>query len=202
MISTHSWAARFLHPMIDIVIHVDGKTFPANKSVLSQHSGYFRTVLSPSTTSLILPTVPADYFAILLASMSSGIDINEANVYQLLLYGQLLQMPAVVLQCKAFIANRTSAAIITSASDLQMPQQQPPRSLSSTVVRPIPNKIQPQQQPQLWKPWLYSASLYQDWISRLAVASSSTTSIPSAAAVDEANQKVIFNGTNKRSRSF
>ena len=65
-----------------------------------------------------------------------GIDINEANVYQLLLYGQLLQMPAVVLQCKAFIANR--AAIITS--DLQM-QQQPPRSLSSTVVRPIPNKI-------------------------------------------------------------
>ena len=45
-----------------------------------------------------------------------------------------------------------------------LPQPQAQRSVSSTVVRPIANKIQP----QLWKPWLYSASLYQDWISRLS----------------------------------
>ena len=68
--SSNSWT-RFLHPMIDIVLHVEGKTFPANKSVLSQHSGYFRTVLSPNTTSLILPTVPAEYFALLLVKKQS-----------------------------------------------------------------------------------------------------------------------------------
>ena len=52
--------------MIDVVIHVEGKTFPANKSLLSQHSGYFRAVLNHSTTSLILPTVPAEYFSLIL----------------------------------------------------------------------------------------------------------------------------------------
>ena len=108
--------------MIDVVLHVEGKTFPANKSVLSQHSGYFRTVLSPNTTSLVLPTVPAEYFALLLASMTSStgtLEINETNVYQLLLYGQLLQMPAVVIQCKAYIANHAfMAAAATQHSEL------------------------------------------------------------------------------------
>ena len=61
-----SWASKFLHPIIDVVVHVEGKTFPANKTLLSQHSGYFRAVLSQSTTSLILPTVPAEYFTLLL----------------------------------------------------------------------------------------------------------------------------------------
>ena len=61
-----NWASKFLHPMIDVVIHVEGKTFPANKSLLSTHSGYFRAVLSHITTSLILPTVPAEYFSLIL----------------------------------------------------------------------------------------------------------------------------------------
>lgn len=123
--------------MIDVVIHVDGKTFPANKSVLSQHSGYFRTVLSPNTTSLVLPTVPADFFALLLTSMTSNhLEINEGNVYQLLLYGQLLQMPSVIIQCKAYIANQA----LTSSQDFNLNN----RNVSSTVVRPIPNKIQQQ----------------------------------------------------------
>ena len=118
---THSWA-RFLQPLIDIVIHVEGKTFPANKAVLSQHSGYFRTILTASTTSLILPTVPAEYFTVLLASMTSTnghnfLEITQANVYQLLLYGQLLQMPAVVLQCKAYIANQALRASVSAAAE-------------------------------------------------------------------------------------
>lgn len=134
--STNPWT-RFLQPIIDIVIHVEGKTFPANKSLLTQHSGYFRTVLSPTTTSLILPTVPADYFTLLLASMTSNLEVNDGNVYQLLLYGQLLQMPAVVLQCKAYIANQA-----LNVSELML-QQQPSRSIiSNTVIRPVPNKLQ------------------------------------------------------------
>ena len=31
MLSSSSPWTRFLHPMIDIVLHVEGKTFPANK---------------------------------------------------------------------------------------------------------------------------------------------------------------------------
>ena len=84
-----------------------GKPYPANKALLMQHSGYFRTVLSPSMTSLVLPTVPSEVFGLLWTSMASNsvLNINEANVYQLLLYGQLLQMPGVILQCKAYLAN-------------------------------------------------------------------------------------------------
>ena len=121
-----------------------------------QHSGYFRTVLTPTTTTLVLPTVPADIFSILWTSMASnsGLNLTETNVYQLLLYGQLLQMPAVVLQCKAYLTSLQQ--------QVQQPQQPLRPPITSTIVRPIPNKI------QLWKPWMYSASLYQDWLTRLA----------------------------------
>lgn len=133
--SNNPWT-RFLQPIIDIIIHVEGKTFPCNKALLTQHSGYFRTVLSPTTTSLILPTVPAEYFTLLLASMSSTLEVNEGNVYQLLLYGQLLQMPAVVLQCKAYLANQA----LNVSAELMLPSSS--RSVSNTVVRPVPNKLQ------------------------------------------------------------
>ena len=124
-----------------------------------QHSGYFRTVLTPTTTTLVLPTVPADIFSLLWTSMASnsGLNLTETNVYQLLLYGQLLQMPTVVLQCKAYLTN-----LQQQQQHVQQPQQPLRPPITSTIVRPIPNKI------QLWKPWMYSASLYQDWLTRLA----------------------------------
>ena len=142
------------------MIHVDGKPFPANKSLLMQHSGYFRTVLTPTTTTLVLPTVPADIFSLLWTSMASnsGLNLTETNVYQLLLYGQLLQMPTVVLQCKAYLTSLQQQ----QQQHVQEPQQPLRPPITSTIVRPIPNKI------QLWKPWMYSASLYQDWLTRLA----------------------------------
>ena len=49
-----------------------GKPYPANKALLMQHSGYFRTVLSPSMTSLVLPTVPSEVFGLLWTSMASN----------------------------------------------------------------------------------------------------------------------------------
>ena len=142
------------------MIHVDGKPFPANKSLLMQHSGYFRTVLTPTTTTLVLPTVPAEIFSLLWTSMASnsGLNLTETNVYQLLLYGQLLQMPTVVLQCKAYLTSLQQQ----QQQHVEQPQQPLRPPITSTIVRPIPNKI------QLWKPWMYSASLYQDWLTRLA----------------------------------
>ena len=106
---------------------------------------------------------------------TNHLEINDNNVYQLLLYAQLLQMPQVILQCRTYLADRVPQITVPNTQE---------RVLSSTIVRPIPNKVPPPvastQPPQLWKPWLYSASLYHDWISRLQ--SAAAASAASAAA--------------------
>ena len=93
---------------------------------------------------------------------TNHLEITENNVYQLLLYAQLLQMPQIILQCRSFIAQRIPQIPVQTNTE---------RTVSSTIVRPIPNKVP---QPQLWKPWLYSASLYHDWLSRLHSAASTS----------------------------
>ena len=106
---------------------------------------------------------------------TNHLEINDNNVYQLLLYAQLLQMPQVILQCRTYLADRVPQITVPNTQE---------KVLSSTIVRPIPNKVPPPvastQPPQLWKPWLYSASLYHDWISRLQ--SAAAASAASAAA--------------------
>ena len=98
---------------------------------------------------------------------TNHLEITENNVYQLLLYAQLLQMPQIILQCRTFIAQRIPQISVQNAQNTE-------RMVSSTIVRPIPNKVP---QPQLWKPWLYSASLYHDWLSRLHSAASTSQDI-------------------------
>ena len=66
-----------------------GKPYPANKALLMQHSGYFRTVLSPSMTSLVLPTVPSEVFGLLWTSMASNsvkIQNFPSNWYTTIIY--------------------------------------------------------------------------------------------------------------------
>ena len=113
---------------------------------------------------------------------TNHLEINDSNVYQLLLYAQLLQMPQVVIQCRTYIAGRVPQITVPTTQE---------RVLSSTIVRPIPNKIPapPVPQPQLWKPWLYSASLYHDWLSRLQ--SAAAASVASSAVQDVQNQENI-----------
>jgi hypothetical protein len=230
---------RLMASNIDIIIHVGGRAFPANKVVLMQHSGYFRSVLSATSTSLILPTVPPDYFAILLAAMCSNNaslvpTLTSENVYQLLLYGQLLQMPAIVLQCKAYISTTAAAAakspLILAASEAAATLTRQVSSTataaeavttSSHVLRPIPNKVEP---PLLWKPWLYPASLYQEWLAKIAAAattasrttgnesnsnfpahfqpepSSSSSSLQNEAAKQPQLMELLSHNTNKKSR--
>ena len=91
-------------------------------------------------------------------------------------------------------------ATSTPTLPASIPQPQAERTLSSTVVRPIANKIQP----QLWKPWLYSASLYQDWISRLTqqqlnFAATTQNSIPTGLIPDTTDNK---NGILENKVSF
>ena len=119
---------------------------------------------------------------------TNHLEINDNNVYQLLLYAQLLQMPQVVLQCRTYLASRVPQITVPNTQE---------RVLSSTIVRPIPNKVQApvaststNTQPQLWKPWLYSASLYHDWISRLQSAAAASAASAAASSLVQ-NQENI-----------
>ena len=99
---------------IDIIVFAGGKPFPSNKMMLSQQSEYFNAAFQesqfrtdntdkPSQISNInLPTIPCEYFSILLSGMHNAGNfkslLNTDNVYQVLLYSQLLQIPACVSQ--------------------------------------------------------------------------------------------------------
>ena len=100
----------------DTIVTVSGRPFPVKRSLLSKNSGYFRTILlepisssSPVTYLNLAGLIPAEYFAILLKAMSEGpaslsADLDRSNVYQVLLYAQLLQMPQIFIdECNAYI---------------------------------------------------------------------------------------------------
>lgn len=104
---------------IDIIVFAGGKPFPSNKMMLSQQSEYFKATFlesqfrtentdKPSQISNInLPTIPCEYFSILLSGMNNAGNfkslLNTDNVYQVLLYSQLLQIPACVSQSREFL---------------------------------------------------------------------------------------------------
>ena len=102
---------------VDIIVCAGGKAFPSNKDLLSNQSEYFNNVLNENGVSnmqppnnINLPTIPHDYFAILLAGMHSRGNfrsyLNKENVYQVLLYSQLLQIPNAMSQCREFITDQ------------------------------------------------------------------------------------------------
>lgn len=135
----HFWSPLqgLQHPSLDIIINVDGRAFPAHRAVLAEHSGYFKSVLaSTSEPSLTLPTVPPDTFALLLSEMYSGVlNLTASNVYQVLLYAQLLQMPSAVLQCKSFLQTLPSPYFGGN-----LPSTSSNEPSSSKILRPIPSK--------------------------------------------------------------
>ena len=210
--ASDSWrlisAATSSNHNFDIIIYVEGKAFPASREVLCRHSGYFRTVLGPTSTSLSLPSVPAEYFGILLASLYTNcmtLGLSDDNVYQVMLYGQLLQMPAVVLKCNAYIAN------MSNSESKEEKKADSEDETGQKIVRPIPNKptstalplLRPPAFPRLdnplWKPWqtlYYSASLYQDWMAKIRASLTSAGSMASAKLDDPIAVQSTTGGDN------
>ena len=101
---------------VDIIISAGGKVFPARKATLSHQSQYFKSALDESVVTgrppihnINLPTIPHEYFSILLAGMNTNGNytplLTTENVYQVLLYSQLLQIPNSISQCREFIAD-------------------------------------------------------------------------------------------------
>ena len=104
---------------IDIIVFAGGKPFPSNKMILSQQSEYFKAAFqedqfrnentdkSAPISNINLPTIPCEYFSILLSGMHTAGNfksfLNTQNIYQVLLYSQLLQIPACVSQSREFL---------------------------------------------------------------------------------------------------
>ena len=146
-------------PVVNVVIHAGGKPFPSNKALLSTYSGYFKSVLNETSTTINLPTIPHEYFSILLAGMQTGGNfeslLNVTNVYQVLLYAQLLQIPTAISNCRNFI----SKLYLASMNLIQEPQLTPAATQlyqpQPKVIKPIPNK--PIQDAWFTKAnWIYS----------------------------------------------
>ena len=102
-----------LNTTMDLVVTAGDKAFPVSRDSLAESSGYFGQLLSQLPTEqrqLSVPDlVPSEYLSLLLASTASeeclGAALTQANVYQILLYAQLLQMPRAAAQCRAFLAS-------------------------------------------------------------------------------------------------
>ena len=162
---------------IDIIIFAGGRPFPSNKAILSQHSEYFKATLQESLykscsseknaqiSNINLPTIPHEYFAILLSGIHSPGNfkelLNAENIYQVLLYSQLLQIPTCVSQSREFLTELyvnerklnksvypvSSITSISDKSSTYLPEklfhehtlQSSPQKLGATkVIKPIP----------------------------------------------------------------
>ena len=127
-------AASFVKSNI-VVVNAGGKQFPAPRIVLTSYSGYFRSVLAGGTGNIDLPTVPSEYFSILLAGMQMGGTFDGlltiSNVYQILLYSQLLQIPLAVASCRNFIS------IVYYQYATPTPTTTP---TPTPILKPIPSK--------------------------------------------------------------
>ena len=151
-----------MSPEMDLILEVDDSIFPANALVLSAHSGYFRQAISqliPGQNRLRVPSViPSDYFGLLISAMyhPQGVlnFLNSENVYQILLYAQLLEMPVATEQCRSFLAltSRPQKTLATLASDLashkpDLSPEEVPRV--TTNLKPDPTlEIVPQEAPR------------------------------------------------------
>lgn len=143
---------------LDLIVTAGGERVPiaCNKSALAAQSGYFSHQLSlPSCPNAVdLPSVPADIFRLLLLFIYTGqLDVTEENVYQLVWYAQMLQIPRALLHCSHFLSSR--------------PAVQP------RLVRPVARPGLP----LLSLPHL-AASFYSDWVLRCSTSVTSVTSLP------------------------
>lgn len=113
-----------LQPDIALIVgNIQAVKFFAHKFILSNHSGYFKTLLSSyKGYEVHISNINAQTFAYLLTFMYTGhLDLNPLNVYELFLASNLLHITEALALCRQFIAET---------------QQIP----SKSIVKPIPRK--------------------------------------------------------------
>ncbi|CAH1155528.1 unnamed protein product [Phaedon cochleariae] len=98
--------------------------FSAHRTVLSAHSGFFKAALGNHTgSSISVPNVNVDEFSSLLTFMYTGyLDLNVANIYNILLATHILHMPRALEICRSFLMQTQSTETRTN------------------VIKPIPSR--------------------------------------------------------------
>jgi hypothetical protein len=128
----HPHHPQLPRPLVDLVISVCGRPFPASKSLVSSSSPYLKSLLSSSSAHLTLPSfIPPDIFAILLSDVhdrgSLRATLNDGNVQQIMLHAQILQLSDAVIACKEYLTARQQ-------------QQQHQQKRPTLVFKPIASK--------------------------------------------------------------
>lgn len=128
----HNWAKldsnemANLHPDITLIVgHVENAVkFFAHKLVLSNHSGYFKSLLSSyKGYEVHVSNINSHTFAYLLTFMYTGqLDLNPLNVYEIFLASNLLHITEALNLCRQYLAD--------------IPQHNGGKS----VLKPIPRK--------------------------------------------------------------
>ncbi|XP_065335373.1 zinc finger and BTB domain-containing protein 8A isoform X1 [Cloeon dipterum] len=96
-------------PAADIVLVVgpEERHFAAHRALLSNNSGYLKTMLAsllPETQTLHLPNISADAFDVLLTFIYSGyLNVHQHNIYGVLSMAHVLQMPQALDVCREFL---------------------------------------------------------------------------------------------------
>lgn len=128
--------------------------FYAHSFVLSNYSGYFKTWLHhqnnnnaaelSSSRVIKISAIRAEIFAALLTFMYTGVlDLNYANVYEILLAANLLHVPTVLEICKSYLTtsinNHHHHQNLVSATTTTTIEEHLP-SLRQQIIKPIPMK--------------------------------------------------------------
>ncbi|KAK9497795.1 hypothetical protein O3M35_003717 [Rhynocoris fuscipes] len=92
-----------------------------------EHSGYIKSQIDNGFKEINLPSISADIFNIILNFMNTGyLEINEENIYSLLLATHLLHMPRAVDICRNYLITRNVNNDAQQAGQL--------------IIKPIPSR--------------------------------------------------------------
>ncbi|GJQ79915.1 hypothetical protein Trydic_g18359 [Trypoxylus dichotomus] len=111
--------------------------FSAHRSVLSNHSGFFKAALINHTgpTPIAVPNVNVDEFSSLLTFMYTGyLDLNLSNIYNILLATHILHMPRALEVCRSFLLHTQ------------------PIENGAKLIKPIPSRKSVLPHPQIYPP--------------------------------------------------
>lgn len=114
-------------PDVVILVGTEDHQFLAHRQLVSVHSGYLKSLLHEATATISVPNVMPDTFAPLLTFMYTGfLDLNQENIYSILLATHLLHMPRALEICREFLVHQQPAPFQFSNN--------------SNIVKPIPSR--------------------------------------------------------------
>lgn len=102
--------------------------FLSNRELLSQYSGYFKSLQNCETNKIFLPNITDETFSIILSYIHTGVlKINYNNIHAVLLATHTLHMPQASDMCRTFL--------ITQDQNIIKPIAKLPSFIDATVIQ-------------------------------------------------------------------